>query len=354
MTFEPAMTPPVLIGIGVLLMAIRMVALYRVLVRTGSGRYRVVVARWCGLTAAVLLLVVAAARPGLEPGTANSAKPTRTAPLTSSNLNVFFVVDRSVDSRVEDYGDRKSRMSGIRSDIDSLIDQYPRARFSIISFAGKARVDWALSDDVWGLKPLVAGMSPYTLVQSSAMYDVDAGAAHELLNEKLQRAKQRYPRSENVVFYLGEGASGSRVAQQEFAIGAGKIVGGATLGYGTPAGSAIPQGWVNGRLVYMSDPTTGEPLNNAIDESRLRSVADQLGVPYFHRESGQSIAAVIPAVQGNVAPEEDAALRASRVVERNELYWVFSLLAAALVLVEIYLSIRDFRRVRMVRQDSAR
>ncbi|WP_421843931.1 hypothetical protein [Mycobacterium sp.] len=66
--------------------------------------------------------------------------------------NVFIVVDRSLDGRVEDYDDAKSRMSGIRSDIIALTDQYPRARFALISFASKATLDWPLSDDVWSFK----------------------------------------------------------------------------------------------------------------------------------------------------------------------------------------------------------
>ncbi len=39
-------------------------------------------------------------------------------------------------------------MAGIRADMQSIVDQYPGARFSITSFATSARVDWPLSDDI--------------------------------------------------------------------------------------------------------------------------------------------------------------------------------------------------------------
>lgn len=130
MTFEPVMPVWLLIIIAVVLTGVRMTALYRVLVRTGPGRYRPVVLRWSGLTLAVLMLVVAAARPGLESKDAHRGDRPPTSPAASTaNLNVVFVIDRSVDSRVEDFADHTSRMAGIRDDVAALIDQYPRARF---------------------------------------------------------------------------------------------------------------------------------------------------------------------------------------------------------------------------------
>lgn len=68
------------------------------------------------------------------------------------------------------------------------------------------------------------------------------------------------------------------------------------LGYGTVAGGPIPQGWVNATLVYQTDPATGTELASTLDEQKLKDVAGELKVPYFHRDSGQGIAAVLPAV----------------------------------------------------------
>lgn len=352
MSFHPVLAPALLIGIGAVLIAIRMAALYRVLVRTGSGRYRTVVLRWSGLTLAVLLLVGAAFRPGIEPPS-HGDEQNRPVALGSTNLNVFFVVDRSVDSRVEDYGERQSRMSGIRSDISALIDQYPQARFTMLSFATKADVDWPMSKDLWSLIPMVEGLSPYTRVDGDAAYNVDAGAANDLLRAELQRAKELYPKSKNVVFYLGTGGGTSRAQQTDFDLPDDAVAAGAVLGYGSAEGGPIPQGWVNGRLVHMWDRSANQPLHSSLNEPRLRRIADQLGLQYYHRESGKAISAVAPAVESERAPDSEDVLIATRMVERNELYWVFSLLAGALVLVEIYLTIVEFRRGRMARRGGA-
>lgn len=346
MTFQPIVSAGVLVVVAVALITIRMAALYRVLVRTGTGRYLRVVLRWGALTAAGLLLVLAAARPGLPQGDPHGRADTRPAGGSSANANVFFVVDRSVDGRVEDYSDAKSRMSGIRSDILALIDQYPRARFEVISFAAKASLDWPLSDDVWSLKPFVKGLSTYTEVPQDAMFQVNVAAADDLLRIKLGEAGQQYHDSKNLVFYFGEGAGGSRAAQGDFDIPHATIAGGAVLGYGTATGGPIPQAYVNGDRVYMWDKQTDRAAHSGLNEGGLKAVAAQLGMPYFHRDSGP-ITPVVPAVDLTGSRSTDSPVIASATVERTELYWVFTGLAAVLALGEISLTLREFRRNRI-------
>ncbi|GAS91304.1 vWA domain-containing protein [Mycolicibacterium brisbanense] len=351
MTFDPIVAPIALFGLGALLIVIRMVALYRVLVRTGTGQYRKVVLRWGGLTLAVLMLVFASARPGFDLDGDHPAEQPKGASAVDPNLNVFFVVDRSVNMRVQDFGDRQSRMAGVRADISSLINEYPRARFGLVSFASKAAVDWPLSDDAWSLQSLVHGLSPYTLVAPDAMYQADPTAARDELRKQLEAAAGRFKDSKSLVFYFGSGDAGTRATSESFDLPDKAVSGGAVLGYGTSAGGPVPQGWVGGTKVYQNDPGTGAPLNSTLDESTLKKIAGELGVPYFHREAGQSITAVLPAVDPVAGSDDENPLHASKLVERRELYWLFTMLAAALVLGEIVLTIREFRRNRMSRKD---
>lgn len=348
MNFSPILPAWALLTIAGVLIGVRMFTLYRVLVRTGPGRYRGVVLCWGGLTMAVLLLLLAAARPALVP--AQSEAPPPTPPQTSANLNVFFVVDRSVNQRVEDFAPDKSRMAGVREDIDALVAQYPRARFALIGFSSQARMDWPLSDDAWSLKPFVAGLSPYINVPQDAMTKVDAAAAAGVLTEKLAQAAEDFPGSKSLVFYLGSGAPGSRADQKSFDVDKDAIAGGAVLGYGTPKGGPVPQGFIDGKPIFMADQQTGAPLNSSINEGTLKSVADQLGVPYFPRGDKQPITPVLPSVDPGSAADQNPVV-ASQTFERNELYWLFTLLAAALILVEVYLTIRDIRRTHTARRD---
>ena len=131
MTFHPVLPAVLLLVIAVVVIALRLLTMRR-LHATAGARWATVW-RWSGLTLAVLLILIAAARPGVERGERDAATAARSA----QNTNVFLLVDRSADSGVEDHGDRQSRMSGIRSDVEALIDQYPGARFALVAFASR-------------------------------------------------------------------------------------------------------------------------------------------------------------------------------------------------------------------------
>jgi len=202
MTFAPVLPLVVLLVIAVVVVALRLLTMRR-LHATAGARWTTV-GRWAGLTLAILLILIAAARPGIEHGERGSAL----AQQSTENTNVFFLVDRSADSAIEDHGDRQPRMSAIRSDIEALIDQYPAARFAVIAFASRSSLDWPLSEDAWSLRPEVARLSPYPTNDTTV--DVNAAAAANVLRYQLIAAGQQYPDSKSLVFYFGSGAPGSQ------------------------------------------------------------------------------------------------------------------------------------------------
>jgi Ca-activated chloride channel homolog len=315
MTFQPVLAPVILIVAAVAVIAMRLITMRQLIKARTSWT---TVWRWSGLTLVVLLVLLAAARPGADPVEKEAVAATE----SGANTNVFLIVDRSADSGVEDYGDGQSRMSGIRADIATLIDRYPQARFAVIAFATRPSLDWPLSDDVWSLKPVMARLSPYAGTPDDSG-QVNSAAAANVLRYQLISAGQQYPDAESLVFYFGSGAGGSRAPQGEFEPLPDSVDGGAVLGYGT-----------------------------ALNEPGLRRIGQQLGIPYEHREPGQPLAQAAPRPDSAALPLENPTAT-SDVNARIELYWVFTALAAVLLLFEIYLTLREFRRTRMARRDVA-
>ncbi|OBH10053.1 hypothetical protein [Mycobacterium sp. E1747] len=305
MTFQPVLPWAILAVVIAALVLARLVALWRVLSSAGDRRVGAVL-RWGGVTLAVLLLIAATTRPALRDE--ENSRGAMAAP--GAGLNVFLVVDRSTDSGVEDYGTGQPRIAGMRDDIAALLSQYPGARYALVSSAAQATVKWPLSEDNWSLRPTIAALGP-----EAGNPEVNVVVADNVLRYQLMQAAEQYPGARNVLLYFGSGAPGSRTPQGGFDIRQASVAGGAVLGYGR---------------------------SDAINEAELRHLAGQLGVPYLHREAGQPFQLELP--------------RAPQMTEtgkRIELYWLPALVAAGLLLVEVYFSIREFRRGRVARRDLA-
>jgi len=268
---------------------LRMLALYRVWSQPRpGGRWRAL-ARWAGLTAAVLLLVVAAARPGVD---ADREVPADASAATGPNI--FLVVDRSAESPVVE----------MRAQLTGVLDEYPRARVALISFATSATVDWPLSEDVASLRSVIGGLAPYVPGVPDAQLRANAFAARDVLRSKIDTAATQYPGTPNLVFYFGTGDPDSVVSRGAFELAPGSVAGGAVFAY-QPA-----------------------------DTARLQAIADQLGVPL-----------------GTGLPDiaDGASVQSVQVADRHEFYWVAALVAALLLLAEIASTLREYHRNRLRR-----
>ncbi|KUI13080.1 hypothetical protein AU193_04940 [Mycobacterium sp. GA-1285] len=299
MTFSPVVPPVLLIAVAVAAVVLRLITMRQLARHTGQ-RWSTVW-RWSALTLAVVLMLIAAARPAIGGDTEEAAV---TSPSGDATANVFLIVDRSTGPAVAD----------IRDDVVALIERYPRARFALITFAARSSVEWPLSEDNWSLKPVVAALAA---TRDTAAGEVNAAAAANVLRYQLIAAGQRSPGAQNLVFYFGSGAPGSRAPQGEFDPVPGSVDGGAVFGYGATR-----------------------------DQPRLEAIADQLGVPFVARNTTRSVTDEAPDVSGVSSAQSDAA-----APDRTDLYWVFTMVAAVLLLFEIYLTLREFRTSRAARRD---
>ncbi|WP_197376310.1 hypothetical protein [Mycolicibacterium baixiangningiae] len=294
MTFEPIIPFAIFAVVAVALVGARLVTLRQVLAATGAHRRRAL-GRWAAMTLAVALLLLATTRPAITAAAEDTGERG-----SGANTNVFVVLDRTVDAR---------------SDIDALLERYPEARFAVITFAPGPTLAWPLSQDVWSLQPVVDAM---VALPPGDPARADAAAPGNILRYQLIQAAQQYPGSQNLVVYAGAGAPGAPAPQ---------------------AGVDVPTDSVSGGAVL------GHPADGVIDEATLRSIAEDLGVPYLDRRSGGELPPL--EVRSDTAEATEAVPTGSR----HELYWLLCLLAAALLLGEIWLSVRELRQSRVARRD---
>ncbi|TQS91693.1 VWA domain-containing protein [Arthrobacter sp. TS-15] len=267
-------------------------------------------------SAAVLLLLLAALRPGWTGGQAQTG---------TADLDVFFVVDTSTSMAAEDYKGTSPRLSGVQQDVMAIAKELAGAKFSLITFDNKATVRVPLTQDATALQTAMATLQPQN--SRYAKGSSVTGAA-QLLKDRLQTARQQHPGRPALVFYAGDGENTS--AEAPSPMDSANVAGGAVLGYGTGQGGRMKE-TSNADAGYVRDRTSDTPQDavSRMDEGQLRTIADQLHVPYTHRTGTEPTSDMLsharPGAITAMTPDGPG---------RVELYWLLALAAFLLAIHE--------------------
>ena len=279
-------------------------------------RGRVATRAWLRRAGLVVLLCAIALRPGMPGGT---------APLSTVDVDVYFVVDTTSSIAAEDFGAGRPRLEGVRADIVALTAAFPGARYALLTFDATAVQRMPLTSDATAAVTAAAVLRPEITTSSTG---TSTGRAAPLVIRTLAAGAARSPGRAQVVFYLGDG--GQNDAASPTAYTAAHVSGGAVLGYGTPDGGRMRErtGYEDDEPaagdppVYIQDVRTDPPTDAIarLDATDLSAIAHQLGVPYVHRTAGAPIADALRGLgPGELHPAgEDASTR-------TELYWVLAL-----------------------------
>lgn len=292
---------------------------------------------WLRRGAVVLLVLVAALRPGLPGGSARAA---------TADLNVFFVVDTTTSMVAEDYGNGSPRLDGVRKDIMAIAEQLPGARFSVITFDTTAQVRMPLSTDTLALETITDVLEPQVTAYAKGS---SITAARQVLAGRLGAARDSNPGRPRLVYYLGDGEQTSGRDPEAMNLEGGLVAGGAVLGYGTAGGGRMKEntglennGLENDGGTYVQDNRAGSSGDavSVIDEGRLRNIAGQLGVPYVHRAAGDPVGDMMQQARpGRMERTDGEGLLATGA----EVYWIFAAGAFLLALPEAVGIIRQLR-----------
>ena len=239
------------------------------------------------LTAAVVLLGVGGPAPGRARGAGrhDGRQPQR-------------LLRRRHDEQHHRGGLRQraaARSRGSPSDISAIAERAARRALLGRHVRPGARVRLPLTTDTTALDAAVETLLPES-------YEVSRGTsvseANDRLKALLQQADARTPERGRIVFYFGDGEQTAAEAPAPFAIDQRLVNGGAVLGYGTTEGGRMKatRSRFDTSRDYIKDPATGEDARSVISEDTLRTIADQLGLPYVHREAGDAIGPVVDGI----------------------------------------------------------
>jgi Ca-activated chloride channel family protein len=278
--------------------------------------------RWGLRTAGVLALVVI----GLGPSV---ARPTEQQ--VGVGVDVFLVVDRTGSMAAEDYADGLPRLDGVRADLPALVAAVPGARYSILAWDSETLRQLPLSADGRAVDAWAQTLQQDSTPSSQgSRLDRPLGA----LQDALVSAQEQQPGHVRLVFVLSDGETTTADGEvASFADLAPLVDGGGVLGYGTAEGGRMRSSNGSGYILGAD----GQPGVSHLDEDALRTMAEQLGVEYLHRDGPDD--AALAALVGDVDAQTEVRAEGRVVQVWSPAVWPAAAVLVALLGVEVWLLI---------------
>ncbi|OAN42597.1 hypothetical protein A4X16_09650 [Microbacterium sp. H83] len=325
MIFQPVLNVLLLVLLCAPVAALAVIALTKA---TGRGR---------ALWALRLVMLVACFTMFLRPGIPGGATET-----LATDTDIVLVVDTTASIVAEDWNGAEPRLDGVRADVQRIVEEYPGARFALITFDATADLRMPLTTDTTSLISSLDVLRPEVTSQSRGS---SIGIAAPLLQETLSNAAQNADDRSRMVFYFGDGEQTVTSPPEPFDGGASLTDAGAVFGYGTAEGGPmkLTTGSVDpsdqgGYIEYQ-----GANALSTIDEQNLEAIAADLGVEYQHR-SADAEPALPEAPSTTVGYAESGS-----VGTVTELYWIAALIVVALLGVELVRASMLIARLRHLR-----
>ena len=320
MIFQPVLNPWLIAAIGLPLVALTVYCL----VKTPAARGRML---WALRLVLVLACCALLLRPGIPGGTSQTL---------ATDTDIVLVVDTTASIVAEDWAGDQPRLDGVRADVQSIIDEYPGARFALVTFDADAELRMPLTTDTTALASAMEVLRPEVTAQSQGS---SVGIASALVSETLQSAAETSPDRSRMVFYFGDGEQTAATEPESFAASAEYTDGGSVLGYGTAEGGPMKDtslGDSGGSYIQYQ----GADALSVIDEATLQTIADELGIPYQHRTADAAIdLPEAPTTTTNYA-------ESGEVGNVIELYWIAAALMMLLLAVELAVATARVARLR--------
>lgn len=215
------------------------------------------------------------------------------------DVDVLFVIDKSVSMRALDYDGEKERMEGVVKDCSYIVDTLNGASYSIITFGDTAEMLVPFTSDADMIKAELGAITTEDDFYAS-------GTSMKLAKKEMEKVLKRVQKNKGgaaktIVFFISDGEI-TKEGELYESFGSLKqyVLGGAVLGYGTSSGGKMvsrlyeDQPGSSGYYVYYYDNKYNRTTAlSKIDEGNLKEVASDMGVGYVHMDKTSKIDATL-------------------------------------------------------------
>ena len=225
--------------------------------------------------------------------------PSKSHMAVMTNLDFIFAIDNTISMNAEDYIGNKTRLSGVKSDVKKIVDRFPGARYSLITFDNSSRVTIPSTKDINIFYEAVDVLKPYNSYYAH-------GSSLNLPYQDILRTSRTSSDSKDRITVLifisdGEIIGNSQYMEplKSYKEIAKYIDAGAVFGYGTQTGGKMREKDIlTNEEVFITDSRQygNPPAISRIDEDNLRRIASDLKVEYINMNDPSNMNSLLDSI----------------------------------------------------------
>lgn len=240
--------------------------------------------------------------------------------IETQGISIMIALDVSNSMNAQDLV--PSRLERARLVIRDLFDGLAGNEIGLILFAGTAFVQFPLTTDTNSAGSFLNAVSTESIsLQGTAIEDA--------LRLAMNTFSAQSPAAKVIILMTdGEGTEGDALTAAAAAAEQGIII--HAVGFGDPAGSAIPILDAQGQIAGYKTDTAGSVVLSRLDEELLAQIVERTGGLYQRAGAGEA-AAIVNAINGSLEQADVLQTRTEeRGVERFGIFVALALLALSL------------------------
>lgn len=216
------------------------------------------------------------------------------------NIDILFVCDNTISMLAEDYNGDNPRMDAVKSDCAYIMEQFPGASFSVVSFDSSVEMKVPYTVDTIIVEQTINAL------KGQGSYYASGSSLNPVMSQLdsfLDRDRDTY----QLIFFISDGEitkNGEKLKSYDNL--KDYVDGGAVLGYGTKKGGymkAFTSSYSDEPpeyLYYYNDDFDKVKAVSKIDEDNLKDIAEDLGVDYNHMTKKSDIQKVVEDIKNNM------------------------------------------------------
>lgn len=227
--------------------------------------------------------------------------PGGTVTTVAPEIDILFVCDNTISMMAEDYNGNGKRMDAVKKDCKYIVDQFPGASISIVTFDSSVEMKVPYTVDTFIVEQTFDGLN------GEASYYAK-GSSLNMVMSQLEKYLDRGRDTYQLVFFVSDGEITKDGEKLKSYDGLNKYIDdGAVLGYGTTEGGymqAVAMSAVEDEpeyLYYYNDNFDKVKAVSKIDEGNLKSIAKDLSVDYIHMTNQSEIYGCVEEIKDNMS-----------------------------------------------------